>query len=231
MPRCQCRPVGNRPSGVSVDLVELRRSHPDGDSDDNEAGCRSSASPDISAGRTLRCAGSLPTTVGGDQPHVSAASFGSHWSNVRRSQRARRRWSIRAIAQTLGRSPSTVCREVNATGARRSIWRSWPSERPPGERSGQDGPSWPSGGGFAESSNGSSRPNGRPSRSQRGWLRSTPIARSCRCPTRPSTSHSSSKAVERCAKSSIAKAHAAITVIRLAVELTVLLLRSWRPAH
>ena len=85
-------------------------------------------------------------TVEGDQPHVSAASFGSHWSNVRRSREGLAAgWSIRAIAQTLGRSPSTVCREVNANGGPKK-YLALVAERAaaPASASGQDVGSWPS---------------------------------------------------------------------------------------
>ena len=110
-------------------------------------------------------------------------------------------YSIRAIAEALGRSPRRCAGRSTPTAGGRSIGRWWPIVRPAGGRCDQSGPSWRSAAGFAGWSSASSRPSGRPSRSRRGWLWSTPIARRCRCPTRPSTSHSSSKAVERCAKS------------------------------
>ena len=112
--------------------------------------------------------------------------------------------SIRAIAEALGRSPSTVCREVNANGGRKEI--SGPGRRPGGLSecfATQTGQAGASAGGSEASSSASSRRDGHLSRSRRGWLSNTPIARRCRCPTRLSTSHSSSRAVERCAKNSI----------------------------
>ena len=111
-------------------------------------------------------------------------------------------WSIRAIAQELGRSPSTVCREVNANGGRKK-YRALVADRAArsagsATQAGQARPmsAAPRGGGAQAGG-----PPGHPSRSRRGWLWSTPIARRCRCPTRPSTSRSSFRAVVRCAKS------------------------------
>ena len=77
----------------------------------------------------------------------------------------------------------------------------WPTRRLADGHCGRRGPSWRPAGDCEGSSSASSRPGGHLSRSRRGWLWSTPIARRCRCPTRPSTSRSSCKAVERCAKS------------------------------
>ena len=112
--------------------------------------------------------------------------------------------SIRAIAEALG----SVAFDGVSGGQRqrRAEEVPGPRRRPGGLLGGRcdpRGPSWPSAGGSAGSSSASSRPDGHPSRSRRGWLWSTPIARRCRCPTRPSTSRSSSRAVVRCAKSSI----------------------------
>ena len=70
----------------------------------------------------------------------------------------------------------------------------------------QAGQARPVPGGSEGSSNASSRRRGHPNRSRRGWLWSTPIIRRCRCPTRPSTSRSLSRAVVRCAKSPIVSA-------------------------
>ncbi len=105
--------------------------------------------------------------------------------------------SIRAIAEALGRSPSTVCREINANGGP-DEYRALVADRAACRRAKlarcRRSVGW---------SSASSRPSGRPSRSRRGWLRGIPIVRRCKCPTRPSTSHFSSRAVERCAKSFI----------------------------
>ena len=59
-------------------------------------------------------------TVGGARPHVSAPSCGYRLRNARRSPEGWRRATVlRVIAEALGRSPSTVCREVNANGGRK----------------------------------------------------------------------------------------------------------------
>ena len=170
--------------------------------------CRSSASPGIWAGRTRRCASSSPMPAG----HVRRAR---ERSELRLSLEEREEISrglaagdsIRAIAEGLGRSPSTVCREVNANGGRKK-YRALLADRAACRRALRpSGPSSRSAGGCEGSSSASSRPNGRPSRSRRGWLRSTPIARRCRCPTRPSTSHCSSRAGERCERAPLVPAH------------------------
>jgi hypothetical protein len=108
--------------------------------------------------------------------------------------------SIRAIAAGLGRSPSTVCREVNSNGGRRK-YRALQADRAALKRASRPKRAKLSAGGCARRLNGSSRPGGHRSRSRRGWLTPTPTARRCRCPTRPSTSPSSSRAVVRCEKS------------------------------
>ena len=97
--------------------------------------------------------------------------------------------SIRAIAEALGRSPSTVCREVNANDGRKK-YRALVADRAAARRALR-----PKRAKFA----GCRRlrrvverrleAEWSPDRSRRGWLRSTPNARRCRCPTRPSTSH------------------------------------------
>ena len=128
----------------------------------------------------------VPRRTRGDLPWA--------WRRVTPFAPSPRTW-VGRLRRCAGRSTPTA--DARSTGP----W--WPIGRHVGGRCDPSGPSWPSAGGSAGWSSASSRPNGRPSRSRRGWLRSTPIARRCRCPTRPSTSRSSSRAVERCAKSSI----------------------------
>ena len=102
-------------------------------------------------GRTSRCASSSPTPAGNVQ------RLGNALRPAALPRRSARRSpvglaageSIRAIAGTLGRAPSTVCREVNANGGRKK-YRS-PGGRPVGVlggRCGPSGPSWRSAGGF-----------------------------------------------------------------------------------
>ena len=82
--------------------------------------CPSSASPGIWAGSPCPCASSSPTPAG-------SARRARQRSELRLSLEEREEISrglaagdsIRAIAEALGRSPSTVCREVNANGGRK----------------------------------------------------------------------------------------------------------------
>jgi IS30 family transposase len=147
-------------------------------------GCLSSASPDTWAGRTLRCVGSLPTTAGGDRPHVKRCEF--RLSLVEREEISRglaAGQSIRVIAAELGRSPSTVCREVNANGGPKK-YRALVADPAAARRALR-----PKRAKLAEC-RGLRRiverkleAKGRRNRSQHGWLWSTPNARRCRCPT------------------------------------------------
>ena len=77
--------------------------------------------------------------------------------------------SIRAIAEALGRSPSTLCREVNLNGGRKK-YRALVADRAACRRARRPeaGRSSPSAGDCEGSSSASSRPNGHPSRSRRG---------------------------------------------------------------
>jgi hypothetical protein len=111
--------------------------------------------------------------------------------------------SIRAIAAGLERSPSTVCREVNANGGRRR-YRALVADKGAMRRACvPSGPRSPSADDCARPWNGSSKLCGLPNISPRGWLRPTPTTRRCRCPTRPSISPSSFRDVVRCEKSCI----------------------------
>ena len=141
--------------------------------------------------------------AGTARPLASGPSCGSRLKNARRSPVGWRRVtpsepslqrSAVRLRPCVGRSTPTV--------AERRIGPSWPTGRPAGGRCGPLGSSWPVVAGCRGWSSARSRPSGHPSRFRRGWLWSIPIARRCRCPTRPSTSRSSSSAVERCAKSS-----------------------------
>ena len=84
--------------------------------------CRSSASPSIWAGRTPRCESSSPMPAASARRHASALSCGCRLEEREEISRGLAAGdSIRAIAEALGRSPSTVCREVNANGGRREV--------------------------------------------------------------------------------------------------------------
>ena len=90
--------------------------------------------------------------------------------------------SIRTIAEGLDRSPSTVCRAVNGNGGRAKN-RALPADRGAQQRA------------LRPKLAKLSQCRRSPARSRRGWLRPTLMSRRCRCPTRPSTSRSSSRAV------------------------------------
>ena len=166
--------------------------------------CRSSASPSIWAGRTPHCESSSPMPA---EPARRARERSELRLSLQSERRSRGGWrpvipSVPSPRPWAARPRRCVGRSTpTAGGGSTGPW--WPTGRRVGGRCDPSGPSSPSAGGFEGWSSASSRPSGHPSRSRRGWLWSTPIARRCRCPTRPSTSHCSSRAVERCAKSSI----------------------------
>ena len=130
------------------------------------------------SGRTCRCASSSPMPAGSAPPpeqRSDAAAFAR--PSVRRSPAGLAAgWSIRAIAEpNLGRVTLD-----GVSGGERQRWAEEVSG--PGGRSGgrvggrcdRSVPSWPSADGFAGWSSASSRRDGRPSRSRRGWLREYP---------------------------------------------------------
>ena len=164
-------------------------------------GCPSSGSRSILGGRTRLSGGSSRTMAEPDRVHVSALIYRlslEEREEISRGLAAGR--SMREIAIRLRRSPLTVCREVNANGGSAKYRARMPTVVLPARRSDPSGPSSPSAGGCVEPSSASSRLVGHRSRSPRGWLRPIPRIRRCRCPTRPSTSRSSSRAVARSAK-------------------------------
>jgi hypothetical protein len=86
--------------------------------------------------------------------------------------------SFRSIADGLGRTPSSVCREVNANGGRRAKYPALQADRVAQRRALQPKLARLARcGGFAASSSASSRSAGHRSRSRGGWLCSTPSVR------------------------------------------------------
>jgi hypothetical protein len=98
--------------------------------------------------------------------------------------------SARAIARELGRSHTTIVREINRCGGRTRYRATQQTARPGGGRDGRGRRSSSSVPSFAGWSKSDFAMTTRPSRSPAGFVLPTPTMRQCRSPTRPSTGRS-----------------------------------------
>ena len=167
--------------------------------------CPSNASPGISSGRTRLFGSSSPTTAARGRRLDERSEL--RLSLEEREEISRGLaggLSIRAIAAGLERSPSTVCREVNANGGR-TKYRALQADRGAERRAlrPKRAKLVPVPSAAGDRGTQARGPVVARSRSRRGWLRPIPITRRCRCPTRPSTSRSSSRAEAHYDKSCI----------------------------
>ena len=105
--------------------------------------------------------------------------------------------SARAIARALGRSHTTIAREINRAGGRGRYRAQAPTARPGGGPAGRARESSSSAASFAEWSKSTCARTTPPSRSPAGSVLPTPTMRRCRSPTRRSTAPSTSRGEER----------------------------------